>query len=76
MPGKWGGAHWERPPRSPNELGCQANGGARAGRAPPDPPMDKSEFAVQELKQHNAAKRTFKRFRYINVQQYSTMHSL
>ena len=28
------------PPRSANELGCQANGGARAGRAPPlDPPM-------------------------------------
>ena len=23
------------PPRSANELGCQANGGARAGRAPP-----------------------------------------
>ena len=27
------------PPRSANELGCQANGGARAGRAPLDPPM-------------------------------------
>ena len=26
-------------PRSANELGCQANGGARAGRAPLDPPM-------------------------------------
>ena len=23
------------------KLGCQANGGARAGRAPPDPPMRK-----------------------------------
>ena len=35
MPGKWGGARRVRPPRSANELGCQANGGARAGRAPP-----------------------------------------
>ena len=35
MPGKWGGTHRVRPPRSPNELGCQANGGARAGHAPP-----------------------------------------
>ena len=34
MPGKWGGACRVRPPRSANELGCQANGGARAGRAP------------------------------------------
>ena len=34
-----GGAHRARPPRSANELGCQANGGARAGRAPLDPPM-------------------------------------
>ena len=30
-----GGVHWVRPPRSANELGCQANGGVRAGRAPP-----------------------------------------
>ena len=35
MPGKWGGAHRARPPRSANELGCQANGGARAGAPPP-----------------------------------------
>ena len=35
-----GGTHRAHPPRSANELGCQANGGARAGRAPPlDPPM-------------------------------------
>ena len=40
MPGKWGGAHRACPPRSANELGCQANGGARAAaRAPLDPPM-------------------------------------
>ena len=39
MPGKWGGACRACPPRSANELGCQANGGARAGRAPLDPPM-------------------------------------
>ena len=39
MPGKWGGTHRVRPPRSANELGCQANGGAHAGRAPLDPPM-------------------------------------
>ena len=39
MPGKWGGAHRARPPRSANELGCQANGGVHAGRAPLDPPM-------------------------------------
>ena len=35
MPGKWGGAHLAHPPRSANELGCQANGGAHAGHAPP-----------------------------------------
>ena len=39
MPGKWGGTHRARPPRSANELGCQANGGAHAGHAPLDPPM-------------------------------------
>ena len=41
MPGKWGGRAPGAPPLdSANELGCQANGGARAGRAPPlDPPM-------------------------------------
>ena len=33
------------PPRSANELGCQANGGARAGHAPLDPPM-KLYFAL------------------------------
>ena len=30
-----GGRALGTPPRSANELGCQANGGARAGRAPP-----------------------------------------
>ena len=48
MPGKWGGVHRVRPPRSANELGCQANGGAHAGRTPLDPPMQKENSS--ELK--------------------------
>ena len=39
MPGKWGGACWACPPRSANELGCQANGGRAPGAPPLDPPM-------------------------------------
>ena len=35
MPGKWGGAHQVHPPRSANELGCQANGGRAPGAPPP-----------------------------------------
>ena len=43
MPGKWGGARWAHPPDLPmqyvpkyhQKLGCQANGGAHTGRAPP-----------------------------------------
>ena len=44
MPGKWGGAHRACPPRSANELGCQANGGARTGRAPPRSANEKAKF--------------------------------
>ena len=40
MPGKWGARTGRAPPRSANELGCQANGGgARRARPPLDPPM-------------------------------------
>ena len=38
MPGKCTG---RAPPRSANELGCQANGGARAGHV--DPPCERIE---------------------------------
>ena len=49
MPGKWGGVRRVRPPRSANELGCQANGGAHAGRAPLDPPMGREGVQVGVL---------------------------
>ena len=44
MPGKWGGAHRACPPRSANELGCQANGGGAPGASPLDPPMKDQYF--------------------------------
>ena len=51
MPGKWGGVRWAHLPRSASEkLGCQANGGARAGRAPPlDPPMVIKHYSGLQL---------------------------
>ena len=55
MPGKWGGAHLVRPPRSANELGCQANwGGAHRAHPPLDPPMDTNGSTRQwiELRYH------------------------
>ena len=49
MPGKWGGTCRAQPPRSANELGCQANGGAHAGRAPP---RSANGFAAFYFQQH------------------------
>ena len=33
-------------PKYHQKLGCQANGGARAGRAPLDPPMELAETGL------------------------------
>ena len=45
MPGKWGGACQARPPRSANELGCQANGGRAPGAPPPRSANDQYRIA-------------------------------